>query len=660
MIHLDFETFSNCPIKSAGTSRYAEDDSTEILCASWTIDKGDPDIWIQGDPAPHRLFNAMTKQKMISIFTAFEIRIWLEVGVKRMGWPVIPDEWWFDTQADALALGLPADLETLAIVLGCAEKKDPVGKRLIKKLCCPVKPTKKHPTTRWTKPETPDDFLALYQYCKQDVRTERDIRSRLHYRTTETGIERQIYLATVLANGRGIPVDTALLCRINALIAEKIDRLTAEMQKLTGHAIATLNQNEAIRAYLNENCLPSNAQLPDMQGDTLLKWYKKKNLNDRALEIIRVYMQANYASIAKFKKMAMQLCKDGTIKDNHRYHGAATGRDAGMGVQIQNLPRASVSDPEFVIDVIMTHGLDEIEALFGNVLELASALCRPALCAPGGMTFFNADLGQIEARMTGWIAKEDNILQTYRDGKDAYKEVAAKMYKVPYDEVTKLQRQVGKVFTLLAGFQGGAKAVMVGALNYGLTIEEKEAQEGINAFRESRTKLVKTWAAFGEAARNAILEPGVKHKVETNNLFSFLSHKEFLFMHLPNGRVLSFPYARWEMWMMPWGKEQMCITHMWVNTMKGSKWERRGLSGASLMQSAVQGLSRDILMEAMLRLEDAGYPHIMRVHDELTALVPNDPSYSLDFFAEKFVEVPTWCRDLPIICDPWKGKRFRK
>jgi DNA polymerase len=149
-------------------------------------------------------------------------------------------------------------------------------------------------------------------------------------------------------------------------------------------------------------------------------------------------------------------------------------------------------------------------------------------------------------------------------------------------------------------------------------------------------------------------------KAVTPYCFSIEPKEQHLFMRFPNGKLLSFPFAKYEMWKMPWGKMQMSVTHMWINTQNGNKWERRGISGASLMQSAVQGLSGQLLFEANLRLVKAGYDVRFRVHDELTALVPDDASSSLDHFTKVFTESPEWAEGLPIAADPWRNRRYKK
>jgi DNA polymerase bacteriophage-type len=662
-ISIDFESFSRCDLKKCGTSRYAEDPSTEVLCLAWATDPSDVRLWIPGQPAPHELFNLMGRHKMRAWNAYFELRIWKEVCTKRMGWPEVDVDNFVDTQADALALSLPDSLDACASALKTMHQKDAQGKRLINTLCKPVKPTKAHPTDRWTKQQAHNDHILLYDYCKQDVRTEMAISAMLPYSVTEKeGMEREIWKATVRANERGIPIDVELVTSVSFLLEEKIARLTEELRHLTGGLIQTTNQNVALQAFLNDRFL--GGALTNMQGITL-EACLKDDIAPEARRLLEIYQQANYASVAKYKKMLMQLCSDGTIKDNHLYHGAATGRDAGRGVQVQNLPRATVDDPEFAIEIIKERNLDRVECVFGNIIELASALIRPSFCAPEGTTFFNADLSQIEARKTCWIAREQDLLDDYRNGRDAYKSMAAKMYHKGYEDVEKVQRQAGKIAVLACGFQGGSNALIGMAENYGIEFADDEADQIVKAFRTSRPKLVATWKAFAEAAREAVNNPANIYPVETNERFKFFVKGIFLFMLLPNKRLLAFPFPRWEEVKAPWSTEEKPakiwqVTHMHLDSTRGRKWLRRAISGASLMQSAVQGLSRDILMEGILRLEEVGFPHLFRVHDEVTCSVDEFSGQTLENFTEIFSQVPEWCSDLPIAADPWQGERYHK
>lgn len=965
MIFNDCETYCEVDIGVAGVSRYAEDDSLELKCWSFAFDDDEPLIWIPGNPPPNNLFDRIESGEPMRSFNAwFEMQIWRHYCVKRLGWPVIPDSQWQDTQADALAFGLPAKLEECAVAINSRYQKDKHGHRVMLKICRPCKPSKDHPYTKWEKTDSLQDHLDLYKYCMQDVRTERGIYKFLPYHVTDpTHQERKIWEMTVRSNRRGVPIDVVSVYAIQAKIEEKVARLQEEFSSLMGDCKLKISQRDAIRAHLNERYL--NGQLPNMQGQTIIDLLKNKKvfIPDTARAILRIYLLSNYASIKKFKRIISQICKDGAVKDNIRYHGAATGRDTAQGFQLQNLTRSFIEEEEFALTMIRENTLEQVEFVFGNMLFLASCLCRAIIMAPQGYKHMNADLSQIEARMRAWIALEEDYLQNFRDGLCPYKTAAARMFNVLYEDIKKSDsiRQAGKVgdlacldgnlsvltdkglvpleqvctcmrvwdgvewvnhdgtiykgikevmfydellgtpehkvyisekesvelreaarlkqriaqtglsgkeirlgenntslcrgvewlsdgslqmpklpkgemdksressrwedwrlsevqptknnsplviekvprrevalrkqrppgvqelrwpgnrisiqygcrsgalgrreyrfreikrvrsnskqralrerkftvgwkgfeqfkqkkfhhsgissfstkiptcsfcgqhltefhkakkdrlldsrtlevtkpqtkrkvwdilnagprsrFTINGrlvgncGYQGGEKAFKKMGAKHGLAVSDKDAKLWTNLFRMAHPKLVATWKAFGVAAKDAILKPGTIQNVETNPLFSFLFKEEMLYMHLPNSRLLVFPFARYEKWMMPWGEEAMSVTHMWCNNEKGNRWERRGISGASLMQSADQGLSRDVLMESALRVEALGYPTIFRVHDEVDCLVPDDARFNLEVFKREFEKVPEWCADLPLTSDVWEGTRYKK
>ena len=79
-----------------------------------------------------------------------------------------------------------------------------------------------------------------------------------------------------------------------------------------------------------------------------------------------------------------------------------------------------------------------------------------------------------------------------------------------------------------------------------------------------------------------------------------------------------------------------------------------------LFQHAVQGMARDLLADAMLRLEAAGFPVVMSIHDEIICEVPQSRAENLDRFLALLCEVPAWADGLPIVAEGWSGFRYRK
>jgi len=71
----------------------------------------------------------------------------------------------------------------------------------------------------------------------------------------------------------------------------------------------------------------------------------------------------------------------------------------------------------------------------------------------------------------------------------------------------------------------------------------------------------------------------------------------------------------------------------------------------------VQGIARDLLAEAMLRLEAANYPVVLHTHDEVVCEVP-DGIGDLKEFNRLMTAKPMWALELPIAASAWTGTRY--
>ena len=109
----------------------------------------------------------------------------------------------------------------------------------------------------------------------------------------------------------------------------------------------------------------------------------------------------------------------------------------------------------------------------------------------------------------------------------------------------------------------------------------------------------------------------------------------------------------------PWGAIKPCVTYMSVNSMGGYKWERTHTYGGKLVENITQAVARCMLSEAMLRVDKAGYPIVLHVHDEIVAEVPEDFG-SLEEFETLMAKTPAWAEGCPIKAEGWRGKRYRK
>lgn len=129
-------------------------------------------------------------------------------------------------------------------------------------------------------------------------------------------------------------------------------------------------------------------------------------------------------------------------------------------------------------------------------------------------------------------------------------------------------------------------------------------------------------------------------------------------LRLPSGRLLFYYDPRVDPCRASWGAMKECVTYMTVDSMT-KKWVRTNTYGGKLAENVTQAICRDLMAEAMIRVEAAGYPVVMTVHDELVCEVPEGFG-SVEEFCAIMSEVPAWASGFPIRAEGWRGKRYRK
>jgi DNA polymerase len=262
----------------------------------------------------------------------------------------------------------------------------------------------------------------------------------------------------------------------------------------------------------------------------------------------------------------------------------------------------------------------------------------------------------------------------FRQGLDEYKAFSSEsLHRVPYDQVTKEQRQIAKSAVLGCLFGQGAKGLAKYAQGMGVVMNEVQAQTAVNSYRKSYSQVRACWNHMENAAMDAIDNPGkivsiynkpqdveTKDWVKPLTNIKFQIKKDALWMTLPSGRKICWQSPQIEEKLTPWQENRNVITIRSQNTFT-RQWGRNDLIGSSIFQSAVQGCARDFLAEAMLRLYDKGYNVCNLVHDEVLLLVEEQSAESaLEDVINIMTTPPTWAPDFPLAAEGWIAKRYRK
>lgn len=680
--HADFETRSAAPLKQCGISAYAEHASTEVLCLCYCFDDGPVKTWIRGQPAPADLIEHVRAGGLfVGHNVYFELAIWNMLHKRAPHiWPPLSVSQCRCTMIGARMLAVPGALDKAGEILGIAHQKDKAGHRLMMRLCKPNK------AGQWVGED--DDFIKLAAYCADDVRAERDLDKIL---PTLPPSERPIWELDHKINDRGVQIDLKSVDRLIELVENEAKRLKLKTAEITGGRVTSPARVAVMLEFLETEGVKTD----NLKKGTVDKLLKGIIDSDTARELLEIRKMFAKASTAKLKAMRKGVCEDERIRDLLAYLGADTWRWAGRRVQTQNLVRLPKGfNVEEALEWVHSQ---EAEALlsgwFGSILEVVSWLLRPMIIAAPGMKLMGGDFANIEGRVLAWAAGEEWKLEAFRAydaglGPDMYRLTYARSFKIAIELVDEIMRQIGKVEELALGYQGALNAFRSMAVNYGITViadheprpdtgavlTESEVIAIVEAWRDAHpaTCGVRSdfrdgrkgprkgglWNNLFDSALKAVLNPGVIYEVGP---VCYRAYGDFLKCRLPSGRTLSYPFPSAEFKPNKWGKEQWIIETWGTDSKKGGKrWQSREPYGGLLAENITQAIARDLLAFAMPRLEAAGYPVVMHVHDEIICEVPEDFG-DVKEFAALMCELPAWAKGLPVtVGKPWQGKRYLK
>ena len=646
ILWVDFESRSRCDLSSKGVYNYAQDASTDVLCMSYAFDDDDVVTWTPDQPFP-----AMVRNHTGRIYAhnaAFERLIF---------WYVLQCnfqlEQFYCTATQARANCLPGSLEDVGRAISSNMRKDHRGSQLIRALSIP--------RSDGTFNDDPTLMAEMIRYCEQDVRTMRAVSQAMRPLSDD---ELADYHVNERINDRGVLLDLPLAKAAVEYASVELDEIETLVADLTQNEIKSV-RSPKMKQWVIDRVGPQALKMMEVYKDGEQKYSIDKSVRANLLvfaeenheeipahvaDVIQCADDLWASSVAKFSRLAGLA-----DEDDHRVRGAfvfaggsATGRASSYGAQVHNFTRKCAAEPDDVRHA-MVRG-HSITPRFGKrVTDVLKGMLRPALIPAPGKQFVVADWSAVEARVTAWASADpqaDEVLQVFRDGRDIYKREAAGIYRVAEDSVDKDQRQIGKVAILSLGFGGSIGAFSAMGRNYGVVLPESDSRRIVDAWRRANAWAVRYWTKLEEAYTRALRNPGREF---TAGRVTYLYDKQHLWYALPSGRILCYPFAKFE------GDEITYVKAAWKPAADATEWPRARLWRGLATENITQAIAHDLLREALRQLDNV----VLHVHDEIVQ-ESSDPETDAERLRQVMCTAPEWAAGLPLNAEVEIMQRYGK
>jgi len=305
-----------------------------------------------------------------------------------------------------------------------------------------------------------------------------------------------------------------------------------------------------------------------------------------------------------------------------KYYGAHTGRWSGMDkINFQNLPSR---DPK-------------------------KKALKNAVVPPESYKIINSDSSQIEARMTAWLAGQDDVVKQFANGEDVYSLFASAVYGRTITKADKEERFVGKTCILGLGYGTGAPKLqhtLATSQPISVKIDEEEAKRIVGVYRDKNNKIIELW---GEADKmlSDMLSGSFKKGPK-----SFGKHKCVFYdkdgIILPNNLRIRYPNLRREV------DEKDKREKIVYDSRKGPVY----LWGGAVVENVVQALARIVVGHQMVEINQK-YRVALTVHDAAVCVVPEYEVAEAEQYITGIMSVaPEWATGLPVACETKSGDSY--
>jgi uracil-DNA glycosylase family 4 len=274
------------------------------------------------------------------------------------------------------------------------------------------------------------------------------LRARLDQMQLWDTFNRDMAMAPVVAEmmKTGILLDTDALRSLDSELEEKKSSVEMQIQDLTQSSkhLNLASTQQVARTLFNLGVYPN----PKLSTDSkTLDLYRGKH---PIVNLITKYRELDKLQTTYTRPLQHQPSTDGRVHSRFSTTNTATGRLASSKPNLQNIPTRT---PE-------------------------GRRIRDAFIAPDGCSLASLDYSQIEMRCMAHVAEDQTMIQMFLDDLDIHSETAARMFKIPIDQVDKsTHRRPAKSVGFGVAYGMGPKGLQDQMRSQGVEYSERECQD---------------------------------------------------------------------------------------------------------------------------------------------------------------------------------------
>lgn len=658
----DFETRSQLDLKKVGGVKYALHPSTQVTAISFGIGNAPIkgwDIW-DGKTIPQELHNVM-KNPQLYLFIAhnieFDYLIWTKVFSKLFQEYTRPEvKNLYDNMSLSNYFRFGSTLEACAKMLNLPLSKDKKGRAVMMYTCKPDK------DGDWVNPKSQEDYLAFKKYYMDDTEI---LRRAFNTMPKLPPKERLIWEWTFKRNLTGVKIDTELVNVFNIIIQEKIPPIEARYKQITGLTPASPKNVEFFKNFY--------PWIVDFRKDTLEQLMMDTTpVPELVREALEIKFLLGGTALSKVRT-AMDQQVNGRMYQLFDYAKAQNKRFAGRGIQPQNFPRFDKKRRDAMdFDLnspLLAQDLFNAYPYLQDALGMVKNLLRRIWMPDDGYEFIAGDFSKIEPTVLFWLLNMGEIPDKW------YEEMAESIYNIPISEIGKEsdERQVGKSAQLSCGYGAGAPSFRVKTFtDTGILLTPDMAFKTVNTYRTKYPKVVQMWDLLEKAF----------HLASDSYVTTYLFDNRVIVMPMPKpwkGVMIQLPsgsklyYHNTSTREVKFKKkvtdldsegnklireiEETKFQMTYITPLSNGALTYKSVYGGLICENVVSAIAREVMTDAMLRLESHGFPILGSVHDEGWGNIKK----GLDEEFERIMSItPEWAKGLVIKTEVGSGYRYTK